>query len=58
MKYSVSSYKIRSECCVRKQAGGVLSYAAVPHGGLWPPIAPLSRYAEYTTDQLSRDYGG
>jgi hypothetical protein len=27
-------------CFVREQADGVLSYAAVPHGGLWPPIPP------------------
>jgi hypothetical protein len=38
---------------VREQVGGVLSYAAVPHGGLGPPIPPLCRYAEYTVDLLS-----
>jgi hypothetical protein len=37
---------------VRELADGVLSSAAVPHGGLWPPIPPLCRCAEYTIDQL------
>ncbi len=34
------------------QAGGVLSYAAVPRVGLWPTAPPLCRYAEYTADLI------
>ena len=34
------------------QAGGVLSYAAVPRVGLGPTTPPLCRYAEYTTDLI------
>jgi hypothetical protein len=37
---------------VQEQAGGALSYAAVPRVGLWPDAPPLCRYAEYTADQL------
>jgi hypothetical protein len=37
---------------VREQADGVLSCAAVPRGGLWPPTPPLCRYAEYTADLI------
>jgi hypothetical protein len=41
---------------VRDQADGVLSSAAVPHGGLWPPIPPLCRCAEYTADLILETY--
>ena len=37
---------------VQELAGGVLSYAAVLHGGLGPPPVPLCRCAEYTACQL------
>jgi hypothetical protein len=45
-----------SFCLVREQVGGVLSSAAVPRGGLWPPTPPLCRCAEYTADQLLRPW--
>jgi hypothetical protein len=41
---------------VRELADGVLSSAAVPRGGLWPPPPPLCRCAEYTADQLSHTW--
>jgi hypothetical protein len=37
---------------VRDQAGGALSYAAVPRVGLGPTTPPLCRYAECTTDLI------
>ncbi len=36
------------------QAGGALSSAAVPRGGLGPPAPPLCRCAERTTDLISK----
>ena len=36
----------------RDQAGGALSSAAVPRGGLGPPAPPLCRCAERTTDLI------
>ncbi len=41
---------------VREQVCGVLSYAAVPRGGLGPPTPPLCRYDEYTADLLLRQW--
>jgi hypothetical protein len=38
----------------RDQAGGALSSAAVPRGGLGPPAPPLCRCAERTTDLISK----
>lgn len=36
----------------RDQADGTLSYAAVTHGGLWPPVPSLCRYAERPIDLI------
>jgi hypothetical protein len=44
--------ELRSLGFVRYQAGGALSYAAVPRAGLGPATPPLCRYAECTTDLI------
>jgi hypothetical protein len=47
-------WELRVLAFVRDQVGGALSSAAVPHGGLGPPIPPLCRCAKCTTDLILR----